>query len=105
MHSINKMPLVTLILLHHHDRLPATTSGLSLAHGTPAETLREAAQALRDWLERLDRERVGQLAACYIDHATHLLDDEAITLVANKPGDPESSGSRMTLGSDESDLG
>jgi hypothetical protein len=58
-----------------------------VAHGTPTETLREAAQALRDWLTRLDRERVGQLAACHIDLATHLLDDEAMTLIAVKPGD------------------
>jgi hypothetical protein len=56
-----------------------------LAHGTPAETLREAAQALREWLQLLDRERVGQLAACHIDHATHLLDDEAMALIAGKP--------------------
>lgn len=93
-----------LILLHHHERLPATTSGSSLAHGTPTETLREAAQALRNWLERLDRERVGQLAACYIDHATHLLDDEAMTLIAGKPGDPEGPGSRMTPGGDDNNL-
>ena len=76
-----------------------------MAHGTPAETLREAAQALRDWLERLDRERVGQLAACYIDHATHLLDDEAMMLVTNKSGGPECSGDRMTPDGDESNLG
>lgn len=75
-----------------------------MAHGTPTETLREAAQALRNWLERLDRERVGQLAACYIDHATHLLDDEAMTLIVGKPGDHKGSGRRMTLGDDDNNL-
>lgn len=76
-----------------------------MAHGTPTETLREAAQALRNWLERLDRERIGQLAACHIDHATHLLDDEAITLIAVKPANPEGSGSRTFPDNDESNLG
>lgn len=44
------------------------------------------------------------MAACYIDHATHLLDDEAMTLIVGKPGDPKSPGSRMTPGGDDNNL-
>lgn len=44
------------------------------------------------------------MAACYIDHATHLLDDEAMTLIVGKPGDPKGPGSRMTPGGDDNNL-
>jgi hypothetical protein len=67
--------------LAHHVALPATTSGFPLAHGTSTETLREAAEALREWLARLDREQIGQPAVCYIEHAAYLLDDEATMVI------------------------
>lgn len=56
-----------------------------LTHETSTVALREAAQVLRGLLARLEQERVGELAACYIDRAMHLLEEEAVRLAAGKP--------------------
>jgi hypothetical protein len=54
----------------------------------PTVTLREAADVLRYWLRRLDRDGIGMTAACHIDLAVHLLNEEAETRQSRSAGPP-----------------